>query len=161
MLTQAQLKSVLNYDQDTGIFTWLVKISKKIKIGDIAGSKANGYKIIRLNNKQYYAHRLAWLYIAGEWPKNEIDHINNIKIDNRIKNLRDVSSSKNKQNKIKAQKNSTSGFLGVSWHKAKNKWRARIRVNKKELVLGYFDDKEIAYQTYLNAKRKYHEGCTI
>ena len=101
MITQEYLKSVLYYDKDTGLFTW--KISNKkghVKEGKLAGSKDNrGYVKIQINKKDYTAHRLAWFYIYGEWPKQVIDHINRIKFDNRIENLRDVSVLENNKNR--------------------------------------------------------------
>jgi len=100
MLTQAELHQYLNYDPQTGIFTWKVKLSDKINIGQKTGCKNNrGYLLIKINKKLYRAHRLAWLYVYGYFPKFTIDHINRIKTDNRIENLRDVTIQENLKNK--------------------------------------------------------------
>ena len=105
MLTQQQLKEHLSYDYATGVFINLRnKPGRGGGIGSVAGnSNVNGYVYIKVMGKRYMAHRLAWLYHYGEWPVNEIDHINNIKDDNRICNLRDVTHSENQQNRIDAK----------------------------------------------------------
>jgi len=115
-LTYDRLKEVLFYDQNTGIFLW--KYSKQSRfVGEIAGSKNNkGYRSISIDGVLYKEHRLAWFYVYGKWPENEIDHINRIKIDNKISNLREVTKSQNRQN-INVKKNNKSGCRGVSWHK--------------------------------------------
>ena len=110
MLTQSELKELLNYNPQTGIFTRKTHLNKHCKINDIAGHKTkHGYVTINIKSKIYYAHRLAWLYVHGEMPKNVIDHINRIKHDNSAKNLRWVTASENinygvKMNAFKANK---------------------------------------------------------
>jgi hypothetical protein len=160
MITQSELKSQLHYNQETGIFTW-IKSKRSDVVGKQAGSYLNGYLKVKINQSPYYLHRLAWLYTYGKWPKNEIDHINGIKADNRIKNLRDVSASMNQENHRKPQVNNKSGYLGVSWRTKFKKWRAVIRVNKKHKEIGMYDTPEEAYKAYLKAKREYHKGCTL
>jgi len=99
MITQDKLKEILDYNQHTGLFTW-----KKIKkysnrsVGDIAGSLSLGYVVIGIDKKIYKAHRLAWLYVYGEFPKEQLDHINGNKEDNRICNLREANQSQNNFN---------------------------------------------------------------
>ena len=95
----------------------------------------------------------------GEWPPEDVDHINGVKDDNRWKNLRQVSTSVNMQNQKQAHKCNASGMLGVTLNHGK--WRARIRINKKEIYLGNFCDKESAYEAYLKAKKRLHEGSTL
>ena len=154
-MTQSELKSLLNYDQDTGIFTWIKQVSNK-KIGLIAGTEhPKGYVIIRINKHNYRAHRLAWLYINGEWPKNILDHINGVRSDNRISNLREVTNSQNNYNSKMSSKN-TSGVKGVSWHKRDKKWRVQIRINCKNYHLGSFDDFELAQLIAYEARIKFH-----
>ena len=97
----------------------------------------------------------------GEMPKQNIDHINGIRDDNRIENLRDVSQKINLQNKRNPNANSTSKFLGVCWHKSRNKWQSQIAVNGKDKYLGLFETAELAHEAYLIAKRELHEGCTL
>lgn len=147
------IKELLQYDQNTGIFTWKKTRGGNAKIGDVAGClDKDGYVRININSRKYGAHRLAWFYVHGQWPKNFIDHINRTKNDNRICNLRDVTRSVNMQNLNGPQ--GANKFLGV--HKRKNKWRAKIEVNSKQINLGTFDTEEKAYQAYLDAKKIYH-----
>lgn len=162
MLTQAELKINLHYDCGTGIFTWLIATSQRVKAGSIAGSKrSDGYLAIKLNGKSYKAHRLAWLYINGVWPQNQIDHINNIKDDNSIANLREATQEQNQQNHRQAHSDNPSGLLGVSWNKAMQKWLSQIQVNKKMIHIGLFACKFEAHEAYLAKKRDIHEFCTI
>ena len=156
MLTQEFLKSVLHYDQDTGIFTWAVNKAKRCKIGDVAGyTDNNGYIRIEINNKAYRAHRLAWLYTYGEMPKLHIDHINSSRSDNRVSNLREATYLENSQN-YKTPKTNTSGVKNVSWYKQLNKWVVSLGVNGKKKTIGYFDDIEFAELVAIEARNKYH-----
>ena len=157
ILTQADLKAQLNYDPLTGIFTRLIANSPRVKVGDVAGCKnVHGYLVISVNGRLYSIHRLAWLYTHGEWPKNSLDHINCIRDDNSLNNLREATNAENCQNKIKPSADSSSGLLGVSWNKAEGKWRARIKVNYKETHIGYFTDKFEARSAYLAKKIELH-----
>ena len=143
-LTAEHLRSVLRYDPDTGIFTWKVRAANRIKVGDITGClNGDGYLLISIQSRLYQAHRLAWLYMHGVWPNDQIDHINRIRTDNRISNLRDVSHKQNHQNRSKPSHN-TSGHTGVSWNKQNSKWRANIKHNQKPINLGYFTNLEEA-----------------
>jgi hypothetical protein len=161
-LTQQRLKELLCYDPDTGIFTNRITRGNRAISGRVAGSDDNnGYRQISLDYKMYFAHRLAWLYIFGHSPKGEIDHINGIKSDNRIVNLREASIAVNRQNLRKARRDSASGLLGASWNKAANKWVAMICFKGKSKFIGRFDTKEDAHIAYVDAKRRLHEGCTI
>ncbi len=160
-LTAEQLKTTLDYDVETGVFTWKIRPSKAVKAGDVAGcvEKRIGYITIGIAGRIYKAHRLAWLYTHGEWPKGLIDHINGNKADNRICNLRDVFADGNSQNVRKPNVRNKSGFMGVIWFQ--NKWRASMSVNGKSKWLGDYSTPEEAHQVYLEAKRKYHAACTI
>ena len=154
MIIQDEIKYKLNYNPDTGIFTKKTN-SWKFKIGDVAGFKNKmGYIIIGIKNKQYLAHRLAWLYVYGEFPKL-IDHINLNPSDNRICNLREATCSQNFYNKIK-QSNNTSGIKGVTWDKQCNKWKAQIKVLDKNKNLGVFKNIEEAKKVVMEARRKFH-----
>jgi hypothetical protein len=156
MLTQDYLKTFVHYDPETGIFTWIKNPSKNSGWID-----CNGYIRIEISCKKYMAHRLAWLYMTGSFPKKHIDHINGIPSDNRLINLRECNQSENMQNLKKAQINNKSGFLGVSFYKPFNKFMSRICINKKQKFLGYFDTPEEAHEKYLEAKRKLHLFNTI
>lgn len=161
ILTQNELKSILHYNPETGLFTWLISNSKRVKVGDVAGSLSNGYVLICFNKKNYLGHRLAWLYMMGAWPKDQIDHVNGIKNDNHWCNVREATVEENQQNRKNAKKNSASSLLGVSWHKKANKWQVYISANKKSKYLGLFENKQEAYEAYLDKKREIHEFCTI
>ena len=149
------IKSILNYEPSTGLFTWVARRGK-VKANSIAGYvDKDGYVRIGVNYKQYYAHTLAWLYVYDSWPSLEIDHKNQIKNDNRIKNLRQVTRSENSQNK-QLQKNNSSGFRGVDWHKTNQKWRAKIKIKNQLYHRGYFDSIEDAAKAYQAASEKLH-----
>ena len=162
VISQQELKEKLFYDPLTGIFT-RIKATGTSKIGDMAGclSKTGGYIYISLNNKRYLAHRLAWLYQTGIMPKDMIDHKNEIKTDNRICNLREANKSQNMQNQNKPQKSNKSGLRGVSFHSQANKYAAEIIVDGNRKRLGLFATPELASAAYIEAKRQYHEFCTI
>ena len=151
------IQEYLDYNSDTGIFIWKKSPSKKVKKGSIAGFMQNGYVAITFNGELQYAHRLAWLFSYGKFPDNVIDHINGIKTDNRIDNLRDVTYAVNNQNQQKGHSGSKSGKLGVNWNSSKNKWVAKIGLNGKQRHLGYFDDVDEANDMYQKAKKLYHD----
>jgi len=140
ILTQKTLKSLLSYNPCNGLFTWEISPTKNIKIGRIAGcSDHEGYILIRVNNILYKAHRLAWLYMYGVFPKNKIDHIDGDTGNNIISNLRDVSDSQNSKNR-RIQINNKTGLHGVIWRSKYNKWESYIGVNRKYLSLGTYDN---------------------
>jgi hypothetical protein len=159
MITQNELKQMLDYDPITGQFTWAVpnEGATSVKIGKIAGhtNKISGYHQICVNGKLYQSHRLAWLYVYGSFPSKNIDHINGVRDDNRIDNLREANYIENGQNRS-INKNNTSGFIGVSYHKKQCKWTSRITFNYKIMNLGYFDTAEEAHQAYVKAKSELH-----
>jgi hypothetical protein len=162
----ARVRELFHYDPATGIFIRRIRLAQRHQAGDRADfliTKGNntGYYRISFDSKRYMAHRVAWLYVYGEWPKQDIDHINGNPGDNRIENLRDVPNRINRQNMRRPRGPSQSGLLGVFMHKESGKWRARIQVNMKAIHIGLFDTPEEAHEAYLKAKRKYHEGCTI
>lgn len=138
IVTQDRLKEILEYDPNTGLFTRIKKVSIGAKIGDVAGSKySNGYINISIDGKRYGAHRLAILYMTGEFPEFNADHINGIRDDNRWENIRSVTHRENCLNQRMPRHNST-GFVGI--YKEQGKWRARVQFNKKNIHLGCFDD---------------------
>ena len=162
MLTQTELKRLWDYNPSTGIFTRLVRTSKRVKVGDVADFlRHDGYIQIQISRKKYLAHRLAWLYMIGNFPNEQTDHLNGIRNDNRWVNLRDVTNSINQQNQRRPHSNNKSGYLGVSLCSYSGKWRVQITLNNKLIHLGYFNDKHEASERYLSKKREIHEGCTI
>jgi hypothetical protein len=156
-LTQEYLKSILDYDLDIGIFTWKVNKSKKSKIGDAAGWLDNGYTKIEINHKPYNAHRLAWLYVYGEMPKNLVDHIDGNRSNNKISNLREATYQKNSEN-YKTPKTNKSGVKNVSWYKKLDKWVVSISIRNAKKTIGYFDDLELAELVAVEARNKYRGG---
>jgi hypothetical protein len=154
MITQKELKELLMYNPNTGIFTWKTITSNRVKAGEIAGTMhRDGYSQIKINGKFYRAPRLAWLYVYGEWP-DKIDHINHIRNDNRINNLRSVSNLDNSRNQ-KMRKNNTSGITGVSRYKEKNKWEAYIWDSGKKIHLGHYTNKDEAIKIRKQAEILY------
>jgi hypothetical protein len=161
LITQEKLKKYLHYSEEDGSFTWIKHDLKPYKIGKNAEHDHNhGYKCINLCGKKYYSHRLAWLYMYGEFPKQHIDHINGIKSDNKIINLRDVSNSDNQQNQKTHHKNSKSGLMGSVKHN--NKFRAQITINGICYRSKVLETKEEAHELYLLMKRELHgDNCFI
>ena len=148
MITQDHLKSILSYDQETGHFN-------RNKTGNTTGTKSsNGYVYITIEGKSHRAHRLAFLYVHGYTPKN-IDHINCVKDDNRISNLRESDSSSNGAN-MKLTKRNRSGYKGVSWHKGARKWYAQITIKGEHRHLGTFDCPAEAHAVYCEEGKKLH-----
>jgi len=153
-LTADELRSLVGYDPTTGL---LQRLSRRVGTPYME----NGYIRIRIDGRAYRAHRLAWLHFHGEWPSEQIDHINGFRSDNRIENLRQVSNAINGQNRKGPKSNNKSGYLGVHWNKKDRAYRAVIKANRVTHYLGSFQDPATAYQAYLAAKRVLHPGCTI
>lgn len=149
-VTAERLRELLDYNPATGVFKWKPTAQKRTK-GLVAGSKHRGwYWIIAIDKRQYLAHRLAWLYVHGRWPLDQIDHVNGIRFDNRIANLREATTIQNRQNR----KPKVAGLKGV-W-KYYNRWRARIYANGKCIWLGTFSTQEAASAAYREAAIKHH-----
>lgn len=161
MITVERLRERLHYDLATGVFTWRPASGRRPAGGTIAGSlnKISGYWYINADNRFYLAHRLAWLYVHGVWPKNQIDHIDGNRANNCFANLRDVTHRVNLQNQRRAKQTNKTGFLGVNHHQ--KTFRANICLNGKTTHIGCFPTPELAHIAYVEAKRKYHEGCTL
>ena len=162
MLTQAQLKEVIYYDQETGLFTYKARLAHRVRVGEVAGyiSNQSGYRIITVFSKRYMAHRLAFLYMTGKFPDDLVDHINGDRRDNSWKNLRPASRAENAENMRGAMKDSKTKLLGASPH-PDGRYQAKICVRNKQHHLGLFDTPEEAHAAYLNAKREIHKFCTI
>lgn len=160
MITQKELRNIMEYNPDTGIFKMIKKTSRRVSCDDDVGNYArknhNGkaYLNVCINYKTYSIHRLAFLYMEGSFPKEQIDHINGNGTDNRWCNLRKVSQSENSRN-MKLFSTNNSGVTGVSWFKRLSKWRARVKVDYKDITIGYFDNIFDAVCARKNAEVKY------
>lgn len=152
-MTQKRLRSLVYYDKETGIF--FSRRSKKV----LGSPKATGYLTVQLGVKSYSLHRLAWLYVYGNFPEGVIDHIDHNKQNNAFGNLREVSQVENCRNQQLAKSN-TSGSVGVRWNDKKNRWTAAIKVEKKNIHLGVFDSFEeaVVARNVANDKYNFHRN---
>lgn len=157
MITLEELKEILTYNPETGLFTRKTSSGGQ-KVGSIAGSPhPKGYVRIQLKGKTYLAHRLAWFITYSEWPANDVDHINGLRNDNRILNLREATRSENMQNLLVPTPNET-GYPGVYINR--NKYSSKITINGESKHLGSFDTAEEASNAYLLAKKELHPYYT-
>ena len=128
--------------------------------GKIAGcNDPHGYSVITIKQRHYFAHRLAWLYVYGVWPEKEIDHINRVRNDNRIQNLREASHEENGRNISQPRKRV--GLRGTTYSKRRHAWVAQIGVKGRNLFLGHYNTTEDAHQAYLAAVAKYHGDFAV
>lgn len=156
-LTVSRLRELLQFEPETGVFTHR-EARQRVVVGARAGGLGtNGYRKHRVLGLTVREHTLAWFYVHGEWPKGQIDHINGVRDDNRIANLRDVDCQTNRQNLRKAI--GSVGMLGVSKHR--NRYVASIGHNSQDFRLGSYTTPEEAHSAYIEAKRRMHAGCTI
>ena len=177
MLSADRLSTLATYDQYTGDITWLPRTPdmflcranertrvcarfNKLWAGKVAGHKNSmGYIVLNINQKTIQAHRAAWALHCGSWPFGQIDHENGNRSDNRIENLRDVTSGENAKNRC-IHSNNTSGYMGVHFHKRSGKWHARIMESRVRSHLGSFDTEEDAAAAYVECAKKmnFHEN---
>lgn len=163
-ITQSELKLALSYDRETGVFTRICIPGTRV---DLVNKKTNcldsstGYIRIRVDNRLYYAHRLAWLYEFGEVPSLYVDHINGVKSDNRIQNLRLADNSQNMHNRM-ATKASKTGYKGVFITPSTGKYIAKIKINGKPKSLGTYETAELAFDAYKKAADEFFpEFCRV
>lgn len=138
-VTAARVRELFNYSPETGEFTRIKGMWGHAAGVGVGAITSYGYVRFVIDGENYYSHRLAFLYMTGEWPKDQIDHINRIKDDNRWINLRECTHSQNQANSVPF-KNNKSGFKGVYWEKERNKWISTIRCEGKKFFLGRFKD---------------------
>lgn len=164
-LTAERARQLVSYDPHTGLLTWKCAVYRTIKPGQPAGClRKDGRYLIRLDGRLYYGYRVAWLITYGEWPAEQVDHINGDQTDNRLANLRAVSNKVNGQNKRRAARRSKTGLLGASPAACEGeigRFVAFIGHGAIRKNLGYFDTPEEAHEAYVTAKRVMHRGCTI
>ncbi len=154
-IDREELARTINYDPETGVFTWLIDRKNQVRAGSPAGKiNTAGHRQIRFLGRQYLAHRLAWFLVHGIWPSGEVDHINLVKDDNRLINLRDVTRSQNQFNRI-VRADSRSGLKGVHCRKP-GQYRVAIRANGKRIRLGTFSTVEEAAAAYGEASQLHH-----
>lgn len=151
------LEELFDYDPITGILTWKKSRSNRIKIGSVVGYKnPAGYLQVRIEGKLWMVHRIVWIRQTGKTPSNEIDHIDGCRDNNSWRNLRDVTKSVNMQNRKKADKDSRTGILGVTFDKQRKKFRAQLTMNGEKVLNKIFNTAEEAGEAYSLAKEKYH-----
>jgi hypothetical protein len=161
-LTQARLRELVDYDAATGAFTRKVACGRwsRIPAGSNAEHQAGrGYRCVHIEGTDHPCHRLAWLYVYGQWPSGVIDHINGDPGDNRISNLRDVDQSANMRNIKRATRRSKSGVLGV--RVLGNCYQALVTFRRKVIYVGSFRSAEEAHNAYLAAKAALPGGLSV
>lgn len=151
-LTEKYIKSILHYEKETGDWTWLVQKSNRIKPGQLAGALSGGYWIISVDFKRIRSHRLAFLYVTGEWPKNDVDHINGNKLDNRWCNLREATDKQNQANR-KLNKDNKTGYKGVKYKR--NRWEVTLGLDGKKVYFGRYKTLRKAVEAYNRAAIKH------
>ena len=166
------IRKLLDYDPDTGALTWkprtpdmfedeahsaehnCAKWNARYSGRETGTPYTGGYLAVGFGGRRFLAHRVAWAFVNGEWPKAQIDHIDGNRANNRIKNLRGADHSSNGANRV-APATNKSGAKGVSWSKKERKWIAHIRVKNRSLRLGGFHSVEEAASAYAEASRKH------
>jgi hypothetical protein len=162
MITHERLKEVMHYDPETGTMTWIKPTARRVHIGDTAGCPCtSGHLQVKIDGRFYMVHRLAWLYMTGEWPPKDIDHEDLDNTNNRWKNLRRATESQNRANSKKLSTN-TSGLKGVVWHKRDRIFEAKLGFGGKYLYLGRFDCPAAASFAYqIEADKRWGEFARI
>lgn len=146
-MTLDELRSLLVYESETGLFRWTANHnSTKPLEGTVAGTVVDGYIQIKIGGRAYKAHRLAWFYVHGVWPDNQVDHRDQVRSNNRLSNLRSATRAQNAQNVSRR---------GIH-QEPSGRWRARIQVDGKSTVIGHYDSPEAAHAAYIEAKGLVH-----
>jgi len=159
-ISAEEARKFLDYNQETGEFSWRLTRSSRARAGATLGSwDMHGYKTVRILGRSYKLHRLAYLIMTGSWPSGDIDHLNGIRHDNRWANLRDVPRVVNLQNRRAGV--GRTGLLGAYFDPRKNCYYSRISMGDKSVHLGTFSSAQAAHEAYVEAKRRMHAGCTL
>ena len=156
-LTHEEVKKILDYDSDAGVLTWKIRAKSTRPVGSLAGitSRKDGYLDIGIRGKRYLTHRIIWFWMTGEWPENEVDHINGDKADNQWKNHRAATRHQNIQNRGPHADNLV-GLKGVTIDKRRRKYQAQIYAGGRKKFLGYFDCPAAAHFAYFVAAESLH-----
>jgi hypothetical protein len=155
MLTQERVRQLFTYDEKNGLLLRNLKRGKGLPGKPSLCKDKDGYHVVGIDNKNYRTHRVIWLYVYGAFPEGYLDHINRVRTDNRIENLREVSYTQNREN-VDASHNNRSGLKGVWLHKQTKKWCASIGHKGKNIHLGSFVSIDDAYESYKKAASIYH-----
>lgn len=162
-LSPTQIRDLLDYEPATGLFTWRARVGEDPSVkawntrfaGELAGTiDRRGYRRIKIHSTYYAGHRLAWIWMTGEWPPEDVDHINLNKGDNRFSNLRLASRSENQAN-VPAKSHNKLGIKGVCWKPAQG-FHAQIKKNGKVRSLGHYKTAEEAHAAYVKAATEVH-----
>lgn len=169
-----RVRELFDYDTATGVLRWRRRPTSDFNSARVcaiwnarwAGKEAgsfdkDGYREVSVGDVALKAHRIAWAWMTGAWPTDDIDHKDGDKSNNRFDNLRDVPRSVNAENLRTARSDNMTGRLGVSLHKASGLYHSCIKAGGRKHSLGYFRDPDAAHAAYVTAKRRLHEGCTI
>jgi hypothetical protein len=159
MVTQERLHELFRYDPETGELWHKKKNSNRSIMNRPVGCKRDGYLVARIDGKTLSLHRVIWVYVYGKLPEYDIDHINMDRADNRLSNLREATRSKNMMNTL-AHRDSRSGVKGVCWHKAAQKWFARVSKDGGTINVGLFETKEQAAEAVQKCREKMHQAFT-
>lgn len=163
-LTAARLRDLLDYDPETGVFVWKVRRGGTAVPGSVAGRLDKyGHRVITVHHQQHLAHRLAWLFVHGEWPAMDLDHRNGAPDDNRLDNLREASRTVNCQNVRRSSRTQRGELMGVTEIEGTDgiRFAAQISVPGRNIYLGMWDTAKEAHAAYVTAKRLLHDGSTI
>lgn len=153
-MNRDELQKELRYDSASGLLWWITPAKGRQRLRPAGTVSKDGYVRLCINYKRYLAHRVIWLIATGKWPKEEIDHINMNRSDNRLVNLREATYSQNKANAV-VRRNNKARLRGVRWRADANKWEARICFNYNKMYLGLFATKELACNAYEMAAKKH------
>jgi hypothetical protein len=155
-LSQGRLRELLRYEEHSGVFTWMVTRTGKARAGSVAGRLTNhGYRQIQIDGRYYHAHRLAFVYMLGRWPEQQVDHKDGVRDHNAWGNLREATPAENGQNR-RTQRNNSTGFMGVSFVASRGKYVAMIAVGRNRKNLGWFGTGDAASLAYQEAKARLH-----
>lgn len=152
------LRQLFSYNPETGSLVWLRSTSRRVRVGDKAGSRRNSgeWLAVGLCGRKVPVHRVIWAIQTGEWPSSLIDHVDGNGANNTWSNLRLATRGENQQNRA-VGRNNTSGFTGVFWDDDRQRWLSMIKVGGKVHRLGRFESKQDAAGAYAAAKKRLHD----